>query len=107
VLGAAERAGWHEAAATTELVLGLCLEERGELDRAREALAHAAEVSDEHGIPAPGWESHAAASRVLRVAGEAAQADEHAAAAEAIVARMAASLNDEALRDRLLERARR
>jgi tetratricopeptide (TPR) repeat protein len=107
VLGAAERAGWHEAAATTELVLGLCLEERGELDRAREALAHAAEVSDEHGIPAPGWESHAAASRVLRVAGEAAQADEHAAAAEAIVARMAASLNEEALRDRLLERARR
>jgi tetratricopeptide (TPR) repeat protein len=98
---AAERAGWREVAARTALALGLCLEARGELDEARATLAHAADVSDDYGIPAPGWEAHAALARVAGVAGE---ADCHAAAAEAILERMAANLKDEALRDRLHER---
>ena len=100
---AAERTGWCEAAASTALVAGLSLEARGELDRARAAIARAAELSDDHGIPAPGWEAHAA---LARLALESDEVDEHAAAAEAIVKRMSAGLGDERLRDRLRERAK-
>ena len=103
VSSAAERAGWCEAAASSALVLGLCLEARGELDQARAAIARAAELSDEHGIPAPGWEAHAALARLARGSDE---ADEHAAAAEAIIERMSAGLNDEPLRDHLREQAK-
>jgi hypothetical protein len=96
---AAERFGWHEAVALTELVLGLCMDARGELEGARERLAHAAEVADEHGIPAPAWEAHAALARVAD------EPEEHRAAAEGILERVAAGLKDEALRDRLREQA--
>jgi class 3 adenylate cyclase/tetratricopeptide (TPR) repeat protein len=106
LLGAAKRSGWREAEATTELVLGLCLEARGELEQARVALAHAAEVSDQCGIPAPSWEAHAALARVLRAAGSSAEADEHAAAAGAIVERMSGELKDGAMSRRLRERAK-
>lgn len=92
VLAAAKRFGWLEAAATTGLVLGLCHEARGELDQACATLAEAAAVTDAHGIPAPGWEAHAALAR-LGAGGT------HAAAAQAIVESMAATLNDEAQRD--------
>jgi class 3 adenylate cyclase/tetratricopeptide (TPR) repeat protein len=94
VLAAAERFGWLEAAATTGLVLGLCQEARGELDQARATLAEAATVTDEHGIPAPGWEAHAALARLGAGA-------THAVAAKAIAERMAATLTDEAQRDGL------
>jgi tetratricopeptide (TPR) repeat protein len=99
VLGAAERSGWREAAATTELVLGLCLEGRGELDQAAARLAHAAAVADESGIPAPGWEAHAALARLHRVAGRAGDAGAQETMADAIVERVSAGLDDEALRD--------
>ena len=98
VLEAAKTSGWREAAATSSLVLGLCLEARGELDQARTTLTEAATLSDEHGIPAPSWEAHTALARL----GE--QSIEHMAAAEAIVERMGAGLKDEAERDRLRER---
>ena len=49
-------------------------------------LPQAAAVADEHGIPAPGWEAHAALARLGAGA-------THTAAAEAIVERMAAALN--------------
>jgi tetratricopeptide (TPR) repeat protein len=94
VLAAAKRFGWLEAAATTGLVLGLCQEARGELDQARATLAEAAAVTDEHGIPAPGREAHLALARLGAGA-------THAATAQAIAERMAASLKDEAQRDRL------
>ena len=94
VLAAAERFGWLEAAATTGLVLGLCQEARGELDQARATLMQVAAVTDEHGIPAPGWEAHAALARLGAGA-------THAATAEAIAERMAATLKDESQRDRL------
>ena len=94
VLAAAERFGWLEAAAITGLVLGLCQEALGKLDQARATLAQAAAVADEHGIPAPGWEAHAALARLGAGA-------RHAAAAKAIVERMAASLTDDAQRDQL------
>ena len=94
VLAAAERFGWLEAAATTGLVLGLCQEARGDLDQAHATLAEAAAVADEHGIPAPGWEAHAALARLGAGA-------RHALVAEAIVERMADTLTDEAQRDRL------
>ena len=51
-------------------------------------------MTDEHGIPAPGWEAHAALARLGAGA-------THAAAAETIADRMAANLKDEAQRDRL------
>jgi class 3 adenylate cyclase len=94
VLEPARKAGWREAAATALLVLGLCVEARGELDQARALLAEAAEISDVHGIPAPGWEAHAALARLDH-------GDQHGAVAAAIVDRIAAELTDDALRDRL------
>jgi class 3 adenylate cyclase/tetratricopeptide (TPR) repeat protein len=107
VLRAAERCGWLEAAAATELVVGLCLEARGELERAITTLAHAAEVADRAGIPAPSWEAHGALGRVLRAAGRDGEAEEHAANAAATVERLCGSVSDDALRDRLRERASR
>jgi class 3 adenylate cyclase len=95
VLTAAERSGWCEAVATSELVLGLCLEARGEIERASETLARAASVADEHGIPAPGWEAH------TRLAHLGVEPDGHRAAAEAIIDRMTADLSDDALRSGL------
>ena len=92
VLDAAERTGWREAVATLELALGLCLEARGELERAGETLIEAAGVADEHGICAPGWESHTALARL------GVEPDRHRAAAEAIIDRMTAGLSDDALR---------
>jgi tetratricopeptide (TPR) repeat protein len=104
LLGAAKRSGWLEAQATTELVLGLCLEARGELEQAREALADAAEVSDRYGIPAPSWEAHAALARILGAVGSSAEANDQAAAAGAIVARISRELKDGAMTRRLRER---
>lgn len=105
VVEAAQRSGWREAAATTDVALGLCLEAGGELDRAGEVLARAAQVADEYGLPAPGWEAHAALARVLRLGGRDQEGDRHAAAASAIAERVAAGLNDETLRERFRERA--
>ena len=95
VLRAAERSGWCEAVATSELVLGLCLEARGEIERAGETLARAASVADEHGIPAPAWEAH---SRLARLGVD---PDGHRAAAEASIDRMTADLSADALRSGL------
>lgn len=103
VLEAAERSGWQEPAAITELVLGLCAEARGDHDQAVARLAHAAETADEHGIPAPGWEAHRALAGIHRSAGLPAEADQQLAIAEAILERVTAGLTDEALRDGLRE----
>jgi len=92
VLMAAQRTGWREAVATCELVLGLCLEARGELDLAVEALARAAGVADEHGIAAPGWEAHTGLARL------GVEPDQNSAAAEATINRMTANLSEDALR---------
>jgi hypothetical protein len=106
VFRAAERSEWREAVATLGLVRGLAMEARGALDEAGETLARATGVSDKYEIPAPGWESHAALARVLRLTGRPGEADDHAAKAAGIVERVSAGLGDAALRDRLRERAR-
>ena len=105
LLAAAERSGWQEAAATTRLVLGLCLEARGELDQAFAQLGYAAEIADAHGITAPSWEAHGVLAAAHRAAGRLAAADQHATIAEAIVARMTTGLKDEDLRDGVRERS--
>jgi tetratricopeptide (TPR) repeat protein len=99
VRDAAERSGWHEAAASSALVIGLCMEARGELDGATAALARAAELADDHGIPAPGWEAHAALARLC------ADGAPHLAAAAALVGRMTTGLTDEELRAGLTRHA--
>jgi DNA-binding SARP family transcriptional activator len=104
---AAERSGWREAAATTELVLGMCLEALGEHDHAGTLLAHAAATAHAHGIVAPAWEAHAALARMYRAAGRCGEADDRLAIADGIIARATAGLKDEALRDGLRERATR
>ena len=98
LLVAAERSGWREAIATTALVLGLCLEARGELDEAVALVARSAEIADESGIAAPAWEGHAALARMHRVADRPGEADEQLAMAEASVARVSAGVNADALR---------
>jgi predicted ATPase/class 3 adenylate cyclase len=99
VFRAAQRSDWREAAACTGLVVGLCAEGRGDLEQARERLAHAAGLADQYGIPAVGWEAHAAMARLLD------EHNEHRAAARAIVERVAGTLNDDELRDGLRLRA--
>jgi class 3 adenylate cyclase len=100
VFRAAERFGWHEAAACTELTLGLCSEACGELESARERLGHAAVLADKYEIPGVGWETHAALARLVD------EPDEHRAAADAILKRVAADLTDDDLRDGLRQWAR-
>jgi hypothetical protein len=68
------------------------MEARGELDGAIAALARAAELADDHGIPAPGWEAHAALARLGP------DGAPHLAAAAALVGRMTDGLTDEELR---------
>jgi len=104
LLAAAERSGWREAVATTGLVLGLCVEARGELEQAVAQLARAAEIADEHGMPALRWEAHGALARICRNGGRLAAADEHAAIAEAAVEPVIAGLTDEDLRAGLRDR---
>ena len=89
VLVAAERSGWHEAVASAALVLGLCLEARGDHDRAEPLLTRAAEIAGRHGLAGLEWEALAA----------------HGAAAEsrALVQRLAAGIGDERLARGLLE----
>ena len=100
VFRAAERFGWHEAAACTELLLGLCSEACGELESARERLGHAARLADKYGIPGVGWETHAALARLVD------EPDEHRETADAILKRVAADLTDDDLRDGLRQWAR-
>jgi len=99
VRDAALRSGWWEALAMSELVLGLCLQERGEGDHAAAALTHAAELADRYGIPATGWEAHAALARL----GD--DSARHLAAAEAIVIRIAAEVKDLTLQESWRKRA--
>lgn len=99
-LAAAQNSGWREAAATAGLVVGLCLEARGELDRARATLRQAAELSDKCRLPAPGWEAHAALARLAD------EPDSHLAAAAAIVELMTAGLKDDAIGALLRQRAK-
>jgi tetratricopeptide (TPR) repeat protein len=106
LLAAAERSGWREAAATTGLVMGFCLEARGELEQAFAQFARAAGIADAHGIPAPGWEAHGALARAYRATGRLTDADEHAAMAEGILERAMTGLKDEELRDGMRERSR-
>lgn len=105
VLQAADRSGWQEAVASTELVLGMCMEARGDHDQAVPRLARAAEIADKHGMPSPAWEAHGALARAYRAAGRLSEADEERATAVAIVERVISGLNDEDLRGCVRERA--
>ena len=84
----------------SELVLGLCLQERGEDDRAAAALTDAAELADRHGIPATGWEAHAALARL----GD--DSARHLATAQAILTRIVARVKDPKLQKSLRTRAK-
>jgi len=72
---AAQRTGWREAEASAALVLGLAGDET--------ALARAAALASEHGLPAVEWEARAALGERER--------------SDAVVARVAASVGDERL----------
>jgi len=95
VLEAAERSGWRELLALTELVLGLCHEAENEPEQARVMLARAAGS----GISAPALEAHLG---LARLADEPA---EHVSTAQTIIERIAADLTDDALRASLRARA--
>jgi tetratricopeptide (TPR) repeat protein len=95
VLEAAERSGWRELRALTELVLGLCHEAGNQSEQARIMLARAASS----GIAAPALEAHLGLARLADEPGE------HVAAAETIIERIAADLTDDVLRASLRARA--
>jgi hypothetical protein len=97
VFEAAERSGWRELIALTELVLGLCHEARDDPEQARVMLGRAADSA----IAAPALEAHLALTRLVEDRGG------HLAAAEAIIESVAAELSDDALRESLRQRPNR
>ncbi len=90
---ATARSGWHEAAATLSLVLGLCHEAQGDADAARAAFGGAVDLADTHGLPTVKWESQAALARHS----DAAEAKRLRAASAEVVERVAAGVGDEGL----------
>ncbi len=92
-LTAAQRWGWHEAAASASLVLGLADQAGGDDDAAREALSRAIELSAKHELPGIEWEARAA---LAGVAGDE-EASRLRAESDAIVERLARAVGDERL----------
>ena len=89
ILAAAQRAGWHEAAASASLVLGLSQEGAA----ARASLARSVELARDHGLPGVEWEACAALARLS-------DGDEAAAlraTSGEIVDRLARGIGDERL----------
>jgi class 3 adenylate cyclase/tetratricopeptide (TPR) repeat protein len=97
LLAVAERSGWHEAAASASLVLGLCREARGVRDAAQAAFRHAVNLAGEHGLPGIEWEAVAALARGAR--GEDAVALR--SRSTMIVDRIASGIGEEALAEAL------
>ena len=89
----AARSGWHEAAATLSLALGLCHEAQENGDAARAAYGAAAALAAAHGLAVVEWESQAALARHS----EAGEAERLRAASAEVVERIAAGVGDERL----------
>ncbi len=102
ILAAAERAGWKEAIACSSLVIGQARAALGDDSGAEAALAHALEVADGAGLPAPAWEARATLSQLLGRVGRKDEAAAHAERARAILHELAEPLSDRALREGLL-----
>jgi tetratricopeptide (TPR) repeat protein len=100
IADSAERLGWREYAAAALLVGGLAAAARNDADRARTSLSTALDVADAIGLPGVAWEAHAA---LASLTGDGAV--EHAAAARAEVERIAAGVDDQAIRERFLAEA--
>jgi hypothetical protein len=104
VRAAAEASGWLETVACASLVIGQARIARGDASGAEDALRRALAVADGAGLPAPGWEAHAALAKLLADAGREAEAAESAGTAREILERLAVPLSDAELRAGLLAR---
>lgn len=93
----AERLGWREYAAAALLVGGLAAAAREDPDAARARLSGALDIADDIGLPGVAWEAHAALASLAGL-----DAAEHAATARAEVQRIAAGVDDQAIRDRFV-----
>ena len=90
---AGARSGWHEAAATLSLVLGLCREAQGGADSARAAFEDAVRRAEQHGLVVVEWESRAALARQAAPA----DAEPLRAASADVVERIAVGIGDDDL----------
>jgi hypothetical protein len=95
---AAERARWHEAAASAALVTGICRRASGERDDAGDLLARAAELAHRHELPGIEWE--ALAELALLADGE--ESERLRAESREIAERLAGDVGDERLAAGLL-----
>jgi class 3 adenylate cyclase/tetratricopeptide (TPR) repeat protein len=94
----AAASGWHEEHARTALVWGRALAADGERGAAEQAMREALDVAERAGLPGTAWRAHGALAALLGDRG-------HAAAGATIVERLAATLDDDALRSGFRERA--
>ncbi len=83
--------GWHEAAASTALVLGLCREASSDAEAARALLRRSIDLAEHHGLPGVEWDARAALARLSD--GDAATLLR--AQSAAVVQRLASSLGDD------------
>jgi class 3 adenylate cyclase/tetratricopeptide (TPR) repeat protein len=104
LLEAAEACDWRENIAAAALLIGDCMRARGAGADAEPLLRRALEVSASAGIPGTSWRAHAALAGLCRRAGLPQEAERHSSEAEAILERLASSLDD-GLRPRFREGA--
>ncbi|MEX2194425.1 MAG: AAA family ATPase [Thermoleophilaceae bacterium] len=97
VLAAAERSGWHEAAGSAALVLGLCREGGGHQRAAADLFSRARDISARHGLPGIEWEALAASGRTA--SGD--DAKRLQADSRGLVERLAAGVGDDRLAEGL------
>jgi class 3 adenylate cyclase len=104
-LGAAARSGIAHAVAEGQLLLARSAELRGDLPLAAAKLAEALRSAGDDGLPALRHEIHAALARVCDRQGLADQARQYFDTARELLDRIARSIGDQALAERLRESA--
>jgi DNA-binding SARP family transcriptional activator len=103
VLGPAMETGWVEVAADALVVVGRCLEGLEDVRGAEQRFAAALQMADRVGLPRVGWEAHVALAELARRENRKDAARKHGREARAITQRLAASIDDEELRQTFLE----
>ncbi|CAA9278126.1 MAG: Adenylate cyclase / Guanylate cyclase [uncultured Acidimicrobiales bacterium] len=97
VLAAARDAGWIEGVARTELALGTCSEQAGDVHEATRSFEGALDLSAVR-LPTVEWQVRAARSRMLTRIGDTQAAEQERRAAGSIVTMIASSLRSTGLR---------
>ena len=107
ILTAAEASGWQEAIARVELAIAAARAARADGTGAAQTVRRALAVAEETGLPALAWRGHAALCALANAAGRTDEADHHREAAQAVIAQLADTIDDDAVRTGFLREADR